>query len=128
MSSINNSATKKLIIKKGGAKPVGPYSPALEFGNLIFISGQIPDSLDADIKVQTRECLEKIKGYLEVSGLNMDDILRCEVYLEDLNDFAEMNGVYAEFFKEPYPTRVTIGGLKIVKNAKIEISAIAGKF
>lgn len=116
---------KKMINLKDGPKPVGPYSPAISYDNLIFLSGQIPNDPSASIEDQTKQCLEKIKVLLEAAGCSMNDILRCEVYLEDLNDFAKMNETYSKFFNEPYPTRVTIGGIKIVKNAKIEISAIA---
>lgn len=120
-------AEKKMTNLKDGPKPVGPYSPAISFDNLIFVSGQIPNDPSATIEEQTKQCLEKIKALIEAAGGVMDDILRCEVFLEDLNDFAKMNEVYSKYFNEPYPARVTIGGVKIVKNVKIEISAIAKK-
>ncbi|MHA1338714.1 MAG: RidA family protein [Promethearchaeota archaeon] len=112
---------------KGGLKPLGPYSPALKFGNFVFVSGQIPNDSNANIEDQTRQCLEKIKVQLEAAGCAMDDVICCDVFLKNLDDFAGMNKIYTEFFNEPYPTRATIGGLKIVKGAKIEIAAIAAK-
>jgi len=116
---------KELIEIKDAPKPLGPYSPALKFENLIFISGQIPDDINVSIETQTRQCLEKIKKQLIAAGVSMNNVIRCDVFLENLDDFQKMNSVYAEFFNEPYPTRVTIGGVKIIKGAKIEIAAIA---
>jgi 2-iminobutanoate/2-iminopropanoate deaminase len=118
---------KKLVNIKDGPKPIGPYSPAISYGDLIFLSGQIPNDSAATIEEQTKQCLDKIKSLLQASNCSMNDILRCEVFLEDLNDFAKMNEVYAKYFAEPYPARATIGGIKIVKGGKIEIAIVAGK-
>lgn len=117
---------EKKPINPEGQKPLGPYSTALKFGNLIFISGQIPDDSNADIKEQTKQVMEKIKKQIEAAGGKIDDILQCTVFLSDLNDFSAMNEVYASYFKEPFPTRMAVEVSAIVKSVKVEIGAIAG--
>lgn len=123
---------KKEAIKVKGAVPIGPYSTALSYGNLIFISGQIPvnsstGEIPVSISEQTRQCLENIKAQVEAGGSKMDEILQCQVFLTDMNDFAEMNAVYSQFFSEPYPTRMAVEVSALPKAVSIEIAAIAGK-
>lgn len=117
---------EKKVINTDGPKNIGPYSSALKFGNLIFVSGQIPNDSNLDIKEQTKQVMEKIKKQIEAAGCKMDDILQCTVFLSDINDFAAMNEVYASYFKEPYPTRMAVEVSAIVKGVKVEIGAMAG--
>ncbi len=116
---------KKKIPAEG--KAVGAYSPGLTFGNLVFVSGQIANNLESSIEEQTKQCLEKVKDQIEGAGCEMNDILRCQVFLADINDFAKFNEVYAQYFSEPFPTRITVEAGSLPKGAKIEISSIAGK-
>lgn len=123
---------KKEAIKVKGAVPIGPYSTALNYGNLIFISGQIPinpqtGEIPVSISDQTRQCLENIKAQVEAGGSSMDDIVQCQVFLTDMNNFTEMNSVYSQYFSEPYPTRMAVEVSALPKGVSIEISAIAGK-
>ncbi|MEM2924866.1 MAG: RidA family protein [Methanocellales archaeon] len=112
------------------AKVIGPYSPAIKTENLIFISGQIPISMDGtlvkgDIKQQTKQVLENIKAILEAARGSLEDVVKTTVFLKHLEDFAAMNEVYAEYFKEPFPARSTVEVSKLPRDVDIEIEAIA---
>ena len=109
------------------SKQVGPYSPYRVIGTQLFISGQIPNDVNAPIKVQSQQVLEKIKALVLQAGFSMKDVVKCTVFLADINEFAEMNEVYASFFTEPYPCRATVAVKDIVKKVKVEIDAIAIK-
>lgn len=109
------------------SKPVGPYSPYRIVGNQLFVSGQIPNDVNVSIKEQTRQVLEKLKALVEQAGFYMTDVVKCTVYLEDIEDFAEMNEVYATFFTEPFPARAAIAVKDIVKKVKVEIDCFAVK-
>ena len=110
---------------------IGPYSQAIRAGNLIFVSGQIPvdpatgDVVAGPIGGQTRRVLENLRGILEQEGAGLDDIVKTTVYLTDLSGFKEMNDVYGEFFKPPYPARETVEARALPKGVGVEISAIA---
>lgn len=109
------------------SKPVGPYSPYRVIGNQLFVSGQIPNDTDASIKEQTKQVLEKVKLLVETAGFAMTDVVKCTVFLTDINDFAEMNEVYASFFSEPFPCRAAVAVKDIVKKVKVEIDCFAVK-
>ena len=93
---------------------IGPYSQAIQVGNLVYTSGQIPIDpatgifAEGGIKEQTRQSLSNIKAILEEAGLRMSNVVKTTVYLADMNDFADMNAVYASFFSEPYPARSAV--------------------
>lgn len=117
------------IIDSGGSK-AGPYSLGLKAGNLIFISGQVPDQEVKGIKEQTLSALEKIKKIIEATGANVRNIVKIGVYLKSMDDFKEMNDVYKEFFEqngvsERFPTRTTIEAICPLPTALVEIDAIA---
>src|SRR5262245_52759779 len=96
---------KKAISSAGAPAAIGPYSPAIRAGQLVFLSGQIPLDpasgaiVGGDIRTQTRRVLENIGALLAAAGLSFADVVRTTVFLADLNDFAAMNGVYGEFFE-----------------------------
>lgn len=111
---------------------IGPYSQAIRVGRTVYLSGQI--AIDpttnqfmtgASIQDQTQRVLENLAGVLTAAGLTLDNVVSTTVYLQDLNDFANMNQVYATFFKNSPPARSTIQVAGIPRNAKVEISAIA---
>ena len=113
---------------------IGPYSPAVKVGNLLFVSGQIAmrpgtTELAADsIEIQTRQSLENVKGLLSKAGYAMDDVVQCTVYLKDMNDFTKMNQVYGTFFKQgQYHTRTTVEVSNLPRKARIEITVVATK-
>ena len=110
--------------------PVGPYSPAVRAGQLLFISGQIPVDpatgllVDADVAVQTRRVLENVEALLKEAGLGMDAVVRTTVFLADMADFALMNSTYEEFFRQPYPARSTVQAARLPRDVKVEIDVI----
>ena len=114
-----------------GAVAVGPYSHAIEAGDLIFLSGQTPmDSqtqklLKGDIVDQTEQCFKNLFNVLEASGLTPEDVKKVNVFLTNMDDFAKMNEVYASQFSAPYPARTTIGVASLPMGARIEIEMIA---
>ena len=118
----------------GVAAPRGPYSPAVRAGDFIYISGQVPvdpvsnQTMLGDIQQETRQVLNNINRILEGCGASRADVIKCQVYLSDVKDFAAMNEVYTEFFGEAKPARTTIGvGALPLPGAKVEIDAIAYK-
>lgn len=124
---------KKSVYTKKAPEALGPYSQANIAGNLIFTSGQIAlnpetgEMVSGGIKEQTERVLKNIKSVLEAAGSNMDKVIKTTVFLKDMNDFAEMNSVYGEFFKEgEYPSRSAIEVAKLPKDALVEIEVIAG--
>ena len=124
--------TKKTFIPKG-AVIVGPYSPAVEAGNLIYFSGQIPiDSatgkiIDGDVKAQTQQCLKNLSSVLEAAGVTSDNVVKATVYLTDMADYAVVNEVYGEYFKAPYPARTAIAVAALPLGSKVEIEVIANR-
>ncbi|MBQ8487525.1 MAG: RidA family protein [Prevotella sp.] len=123
----------KAISTKKAPAAIGPYSQAILVGNLVYTSGQIPINpatgafAEGGIKEQTRQSLTNVKAILEEIGLTMDNIVKTTVFLADMNDFADMNTVYAEFFTEPYPARSAVAVKTLPKGALVEIEAVAGR-
>jgi 2-iminobutanoate/2-iminopropanoate deaminase len=112
-------------------KPVGPYSQAIIEGDFIFLAGQGPGNpktgqLDrGDVQLETTRTLENIKAILEAAGSSMDKVVKCNVYLRDINDFAAMNEVYARYFSAPPPARTTIQAGALPGGIAVEIECIA---
>lgn len=110
---------------------IGPYSQAIEVGDFIYTSGQIPIDpttgtfAEGGIKEQARQSLQNIKAILEEAGSSMEKVVKTTVFLADMNDFADMNSVYAEFFSEPYPARSAVAVKTLPKNALVEIEVVA---
>ena len=122
--------TKKTFTPQGTVV-VGPQSPAVEAGDLVYFSGQIPiDSvtgkiIEGDIKAQTSQCLKNLSNVLDASGATSDDVVKTTVYLTDMADYAAVNEVYGEYFKAPYPARTAIAVCALPLGAKVEIEVIA---
>jgi 2-iminobutanoate/2-iminopropanoate deaminase len=114
-----------------GAVAVGPYSHAIDAGDLIFLSGQTPvDSktgklVEGDIVEQTKQCFENLFHVLESAGLTPNNVQKVNVFLTDMNHFTAMNEVYSQQFTMPYPARTTIGVSSLPLGAQIEIEMIA---
>jgi len=122
---------KQAVSSAAAPKAIGPYSPAIRAGNLLFVSGQVsidPASgkfLAGDIKAETRRVMENIGALLEAGGLDFSAVVRTTVFLADMNDFASMNEVYGGFFAEPYPARATVQVARLPRDARVEIDVIA---
>ncbi len=122
---------KKVIQTDRAPKAIGPYSQAIQAGNLLFLSGQIPldpktgELTGGDIRQQTRQVLENVKGLLESQGLGMKDVVKVTIFLKDMGNFNQMNEVYGTYFSSFPPARSTVEVAKLPRNAEIEIEAIA---
>lgn len=122
---------KKAIHTDKAPAAIGPYSQAVRWGNVIYVSGQIPidPSTGAfageDIAAQTRQSLTNIKNILEAEGLDLSRVVKTTVMLQDIADFAAMNEVYAEFFTAPYPARAAYQVAALPKGARVEIECVA---
>lgn len=112
---------------------IGPYSQAIQAGNLVFVSGQLPidpitgSFAEGGIKELTRQSLTNMKHILEAEGLTMNQVVKTTVFLAEMSDFAEMNEVYAEFFGKPFPARSAVAVKTLPKNARVEIECIASE-
>ena len=120
------------IETENAPKAIGPYSQAVRAGQLLFVSGQLPINPqtgkveEVSIEGQTRQVFANIKAILEAAGCSFDDVVRAEVYLKDLQDFAAMNKIYAEYFSsEIKPARQSMQVAKLPLDIRIEISCIA---
>ena len=124
---------KKVISTPKAPAAIGPYSQAIQVGNLIYTSGQIPidpatgQLVEGGVKEQTRQSLSNIQAILQEAGLTMASVVKTTVFMADMADFAEMNSVYAEFFTEPYPARSAVAVKTLPKNALVEIEVVAEK-
>lgn len=121
----------KVISTQKAPAAIGPYSQAIQIGNLVYTSGQIPIDpstgkfAEGGIKEQTRQSLLNVKAILEEAGLMMKNVVKTTVFIADMNDFADMNAIYAEFFSEPYPARSAVAVKTLPKGALVEIEAVA---
>ncbi len=127
--------SKEIIFTNKAPEPIGPYSQAVEVStprsNLIFTSGQIPidpgtgNVVSGGIKEQTRKVLNNVSALLEEGGSSIANVIKTTVYIKNMNDFAAMNEVYAEFFGESKPARSTIEVARLPKDVLVEIETIA---
>lgn len=122
---------KTVISTTNAPAAIGPYSQAIRVGNIIFTSGQIPidpatgSFVEGGIKEQTRQSLLNVKAILNEAGTTLDHVIKTTVFMADMNDFADMNSVYAEFFNSPYPARSAVAVKTLPKGALVEIEVIA---
>ena len=123
----------KTIHTEQAPKAVGPYSQAIEAGGFVFASGQLPIDpatgtfAEGGIKEQTRQSLTNAQAVLRAAGINLTHVVKTTVFLSDIDNFAAMNEVYAEFFKEPYPARSAFAVKTLPKGALVEVECIAEK-
>lgn len=122
---------KRVIQTEKAPKAIGPYSQAIQAGNFLFLSGQIPidpktgESVKGDIRQQARQVLENLKGVLESQKLGMENVVKVTIFLKDIGNFNQVNEVYATYFPSSPPARSTVEVAKLPKDAGIEIEAIA---
>jgi 2-iminobutanoate/2-iminopropanoate deaminase len=111
-------------------KAVGPYSQGVRGGAVVFTSGQLPmtpagDLVQEDAAGAARQALENVRAVLKAGGAEMKDVVKVTIYLTDMADFREVNGVYAEYFDEPFPARSCIAVARLPLDARLEIEAVA---
>ena len=126
-----NRPMKQVIHTDSAPAAIGPYSQAIQIGNLLFVSGQVPIDpstgavVEGDIQAQAQQSLNNVKAILNAAGTNMGAVVKTTVFLADMNDFAAMNQVYAQFFQTPYPARSAVQVARLPKDVRVEIEAIA---
>nr|MDO8082051.1 RidA family protein [Candidatus Freyarchaeota archaeon] len=124
---------KKVIKTDKAPAPVGPYSQGIIAGNFIFVSGQVPldpktgKMVEGTISQQTEQVLKNMQAILEAAGAGLKDVVKCTVFLKDMNTFSEMNQKFAEFFKDNPPARAAIEAARLPRDVGVEIEAIAIK-
>jgi len=121
---------KEAVSTPAAPAAIGPYSQATVSGTMVYTSGQIPllpdgSLLEGDVAVQARQVLENLGAVLAAAGSGLDRVLKTTVFLKDMDDFAAMNAVYAEYFSEPYPARSTVQVAKLPRDVRVEIEAVA---
>jgi len=124
---------KKIISTDKAPAAIGPYCQAVQFGNLLFVSGQIAldpktgNLVEGGIEAQTRRVLENIKAIIEGAGLTLQNVLKCSCFLNNMDNFAKFNAVYDSYFKESLPARETVEVARLPKDVLVEVSAICGQ-
>ncbi len=124
---------KTIITSKNAPAPIGPYSHAVQFGNMLFVSGQVGkhpltgELMLADIKTETTQVMENVKAILTDAGMDFTHIVKTTIFLTDMNDFASVNEVYGSYFKGEYPARETVQVSKLPLNVNVEISVVCVK-
>ncbi len=124
---------KKIIRTDNAPAPIGPYNQAVQYGDMLFISGQIPmdpktgDLVQSDIKAETKQVMENLKAILDEAGMSFGNIIKTTIFLMDMGQFAQVNEVYGSYFGEGAPARETVQVSGLPKGVNVEISMIAGK-
>jgi 2-iminobutanoate/2-iminopropanoate deaminase len=122
---------KQAISSPDAPKAIGPYSPAIRAGQLLFVSGQIAldpatgQLIAGDTATETRRVMDNLGALLKAAGLSFSDVIRTTIFLADLGDFATVNEVYGSYFTSPAPARATVQVARLPRDARIEIDAIA---
>lgn len=124
---------KEIISTQAAPAAVGPYSQGVGAGGIVITSGQIPldpatgNFVEGGVAEQTRQSLLNVQAILAAAGLTLENVVKTTVFLKDMNDFAAMNEVYAEFFGEPYPARSAFAVRALPKGALVEVEMIAAR-
>ena len=120
------------IYSKEAPEPIGPYTQAVQYGNTIFLSGQIGidrtgEFVSEDVVQQTNQVMKNIGFVLKEAGLSYENIIKTSIFLKDMNDFPKVNDAYASCFQDQFPARETVEVSRLPKDAKVEISVVVGK-
>jgi 2-iminobutanoate/2-iminopropanoate deaminase len=133
LETIEEDPLRNAIVTEKAPKPIGPYSQAVIDGDFIFVSGQgcinpLTGTLElGDARSETKRTFENLRAILQAAGSSLDDVVKCNVYLRDIDDFAAMNEVYETFFAAPFPARTTIQAGALPGGIAVEIECIAKK-
>ena len=124
--------TREIIHTENAPAAIGTYSQAVRYGNLVFLSGQIPldpesmELVGGDFENQVRRVFDNLSAVCEASGGALKDIIKLTVFLTDMNNFPSVNSVMGEYFSEPYPARAAVGVASLPKGAVVEMEAVLG--
>lgn len=122
---------KEIVIAEKAPQAIGPYSAAVKAGNFVFTAGQLgidPESgefVSGGIEAQTRQALENLAAVLQAAGTSLENVVKTTVFLNDMNDFGAMNGIYGQFFTEKFPARSAVQAARLPKDGLVEIEAVA---
>lgn len=125
--------SKDVIATGAAPKAIGPYSQAVRVGNTVWVSGQIPldpvsgELVSGPIEAQARRVFENLKAIVGAAGFHFDEVVKATVFLTDLKNFAAVNQVMAEYFREPYPARAAVGVAALPRGADIEVECILAR-
>ena len=128
-----SAETREIIATPNAPKAIGPYSQAIKYGNLVFLSGQIPidpktgNVLKGSIEEQTKLVLENLKAVIEASGMTLKNVLKTSCFLKNMDDFPKFNEIYATYFGESLPARETVEVARLPRDVLVEVSCICGK-
>ncbi len=123
---------KKIIATDKAPAAIGPYCQAVQFGNLLFVSGQIAldpqtgEIVEGEIEAQTKQVLENLKAIIEAAGMTLQNVLKCSCFLNNMENFVKFNSVYDSYFAESLPARETVEVARLPKDVLVEVSAICG--
>ena len=121
----------QVIHTENAPAAIGPYSQAVKAGNLLFVSGQVPfvpetmEIVEGDVKAQTAQSLKNLQAILKEAGADFSNVVKTTVFIKDMNEFAQINEVYAEYFGENKPARACVEVARLTKDVKVEIELIA---
>ena len=121
----------QVIHTENAPAAIGPYSQAVKAGNLLFVSGQVPfvpetmEIVEGDVKAQTAQSLKNLQAILKEAGADFSNVVKTTVFIKDMNEFAQINEVYAEYFGENKPARACVEVARLPKDVKVEIELIA---
>jgi 2-iminobutanoate/2-iminopropanoate deaminase len=122
---------REVVSTKDAPQAIGPYSQAVKANGFVFVSGQVAfdpatqQIIEGDITAQTDRVLRNLSAILQAAGSGIDKVVRCGVFLKNMNDFAAMNQVYGKYFSSPYPARTTVEASRLPKDVLVEIDVIA---
>ncbi len=124
---------KSIIYTEEAPAPIGPYSQAVQAGNMLFISGQIPidpatnQLIQSGIGDEARQVMKNLEALLLAAGFSFENVVKTTIFLSDMNHFAEVNEIYGSYFRSDFPARETVAVLGLPKNVNVEISLVAVK-
>ncbi|MBR5318447.1 MAG: RidA family protein [Peptococcaceae bacterium] len=124
---------KQVIQTNNAPQAIGPYSQAILAGDTLYVSGQIPvvpatgAIVSDNVEEQARQVMENVKAVVEAAGLTLDHVVKTSVFIKNMDDFAKINAVYSEYFKENCPARACVEVARLPKDVQIEMEAIAVK-
>jgi 2-iminobutanoate/2-iminopropanoate deaminase len=122
---------KQVVVAENAPKAIGPYSAGIKIGNFVYTAGQLGidpatgDFVEGGVEAETRQALQNLKAVLEAAGTSLENVIKTTVFLRDMNDFAAMNAVYAQFFTANYPARSAVQVARLPKDGAVEIEAVA---
>lgn len=124
---------KKIISTDNAPAAIGPYAQAVQYGEFLFVSGQIAldpasgELVAGDIEVQTQRVLKNVKAIIEAAGMQLENVVKCSCFLSNMGDFVKFNSVYESYFGQSTPARETVEVSRLPKDVLVEVSAICGK-